>query len=119
VLGSKISLISAQTVAAIGAFLIVAYGWDAQGEYTLPAFLLLARFGISASFNICYLSNATLFPTLFSVTSVGICNAGARMTTIAAPMVAEIRGKTPIWIVLCLCLMTAFAACFLRRPSYL
>ena len=54
----------------------------------LPLFVLLAKFGITMSFNISYVIMNELFPTLLKATSFGVCNICARLITILAPMTA-------------------------------
>jgi len=53
--------------------------------FWMPLFILLSKTGTSSCFNLVFLANADLFPTLFSATAMGICNIFARLTTIAAP----------------------------------
>ena len=55
----------------------------------MPLFILFAKLGVSSTFNLVFLANADLFPTLFSATAIGICNFFARLSTTAAPIVAE------------------------------
>ncbi len=55
----------------------------------MPLFILFAKLGVSSTFNLVFLANADLFPTLFSATAIGICNFFARLSTTAAPLVAE------------------------------
>lgn len=51
----------------------------------MPVFIMIGKLGTSSTFNLVFLSNADLFPTLFSATAMGICNFFARLSTIAAP----------------------------------
>ena len=55
----------------------------------MPLFILFAKLGVSSTFNLVFLANADLFPTLFSATAIGICNFFARLSTTAAPLIAE------------------------------
>ena len=103
--GIKWSLIMAFGSSTCGSLIICLWGWTAGGTWTLPILVILTKFGISAAFNVVYLGNGVLFPTLFTATSMGICNIFARTATIAAPFVAEIDGVTPIWIC---CFVSAF-----------
>ena len=72
----------------------------------IPVFILLAKCGVSATFNICYLANAQIFPAIFSGTAFGICNIGAKLATIFAPLVAEVDPPIPMILFTC----TAFLA---------
>ena len=64
---------------------------NATTNWSFPVFVLIAKFGISSAYNICYLSNSHLFPAQISATTLGICNIFARTATILAPMLAEIE----------------------------
>ena len=51
----------------------------------LIIFIPLAKFGCAASFNMCFIANAQLIPTLFASTVFGLCNCLSRAVTIMAP----------------------------------
>jgi hypothetical protein len=51
----------------------------------MPVFIMFAKIGTSSTFNLVFLANSDLFPTLFSATAIGICNFFARILTISAP----------------------------------
>jgi len=55
----------------------------------MPVFVMFTKLGTAGTFNLCYISNNDLFPTLFTSTSLGICNFFARICTIGAPQIAE------------------------------
>jgi|LakMenE18May11ns_1017448.scaffolds.fasta_scaffold9018395_1 hypothetical protein len=65
-------------------------------SYIFPVLVLIAKFGTSAGFNISYVANAEVFPSLFQGSAMGICNFVARSFTIFAPVIAEIVGFTPM-----------------------
>jgi MFS family permease len=60
-------------------------------EVLLACFILTCKFGISQAFNVAYIGNLMLFPTDVVTSSFGICNIFARISTILAPFVAEIK----------------------------
>jgi hypothetical protein len=64
---------------------------------------------VTATFNLCYLANAQIFPAIFAGTTFGICNIGAKLITILAPLIAELDPPIPM-ILFC---STAFLACIL------
>ena len=66
----------------------------------MPVFIMIGKLGTSSTFNLVFLSNADLFPTLFSATAMGICNFFARLSTIAAPQVAERPEPLPMTLYL-------------------
>jgi OCT family organic cation transporter-like MFS transporter 4/5 len=66
------------------------------GQVSLvPIFILLGKSGVSGTFNICYLANAQIFPAIFAGTAFGICNIGAKLATILAPLIAETNQPIP------------------------
>jgi hypothetical protein len=110
------SLVSSNALATAGGFLIIVWGFNADNDWTMPLLILMTKFGISATFNYVYLGNALLFPTLFTMTSMGFCNIGARIATIPAPIVAEIEGYTPMYILTGISLMSTIATFFMVKP---
>jgi hypothetical protein len=88
----KRMLISCNLTMCIGVLLILGFGFEHESEWLLPFLLLLSIFGCSQGFNTIYQGNNRLFPTLFTATSIGICNLIARGVTIASPEIAEIPG---------------------------
>ena len=111
--GLKPTLFLANLFAAIGSLLIILWGWHATGVWTLPILVLITKLGISTLFTAVYLGNALLFPTLFTATSMGICNIFARSATIGAPEVAEIPGTFPLWVVCIISACSMSASLFL------
>ena len=63
-----------------------------------PALVSCARGGVLGVFVTVYITHPKMFPTLFSVTSMGISNIFSRSIVIMAPMVAEISFPTPMII---------------------
>lgn len=106
--GAKSALFWSYAIAAIGGASILIYitltgfyekGKQIQsiGQIILYGILILiTKFGISAAFNICYVSNSEMFPPLFSVTAFGISNFFARSSTFFAPQIAEIQSTFPM-----------------------
>jgi hypothetical protein len=115
--GIKWSLIMSFGMATVGAFVICIWGWTAGGDWTLPILVIFTKFGVSAAFNVIYLGNGVLFPTLFTATSMGICNMFARTSSIAAPFVAEIDGVTPLWICCAFSALATVVAFGLKKPD--
>ena len=92
-LGVQKSLQFSMCVALIGGIAVLIFNTTsgfyvngfAKSDWIFPALILLCMFGVSSGFNVCYMSNAQLFPVLFSATSIGICNFTARLSAIFAP----------------------------------
>jgi MFS transporter, OCT family, solute carrier family 22 (organic cation transporter), member 4/5 len=124
-LGVKLCLILFFAIAMIGGFAICFFyamtnQFDstqekiAVPEFVFPALVLIAKFGISAAFNVAYLANADVFPALFCGSALGLCNFTARIATMFAPMVAEIQSYTPMVLFSVTSFITCLAATQLR-----
>jgi len=86
-IGTRISFIISFFIAVVGSVFYINRGEN--HEALIPVMVLGAKFGISASFNVVYLSNG-LFPALYSSTTFGICNFFARFASMLSPQVAEL-----------------------------
>ena len=80
-------------------------GQGAQNLSTLStvfnsALILLTNFGIVCAFDIAYLINAELFPTILLSTAFGCCNVLARLTSILSPIAANMQQPYPLLILL-------------------
>ncbi|TNV80510.1 hypothetical protein FGO68_gene767 [Halteria grandinella] len=104
-IGIKITLVMMFGVAIIGSISLLSLGDNHVG--LIPVFILLAKSGVSATFNICYLANAQIFPAIFSGTAFGICNIGAKLATILAPLMAEVNPPAPMIIFTCTAALAA------------
>lgn len=80
----------------------------------MPLFCMIARIGISSLFNLIYVSNVDLFPTLFAATAMGICNFLARIFTILSPQIAELEGSLPMVLYSLLCIGGLFLSILLE-----
>jgi len=83
----------------------------------VPVMITFARVGNTMGFNVIYCANARLFPTKFVATSFGIANFIARVLTIGAPLVAEIKDPWPFSVFLVLTGAAIFASLFLKEVN--
>lgn len=86
-IGIKLSFVFALIIAVIGGFLLASM--PATG-LTEASFVLICKFGISWSFNNCYLATPLLFPAHLRVRTFGICHLMASFVTVLAPLLAEV-----------------------------
>ena len=93
-MGLKLSNTILLLISVVGGIFIIFLGTDSK--ILMPLFVLLAKFGISGAFNLCYCSTVDVFPVLFCGTGIGICNFFARFITIFAPEVAETSPPLPM-----------------------
>lgn len=101
-MGLKLAFTTLLAISVVGGCMILFVGIDST--FWMPFFVLIAKFGISGGFNLCYCSTVYVFPTLFCGTAIGICNFFGRIITIFAPIVAEKPWPLPM------VLFTGFAA---------
>ena len=69
-------------------------GSDSNLFSTILIFII--NFGIVCAFDLAYLINPTLFPTILLATVYGCCNALGRFITIFAPVVGKWREPLPL-----------------------
>lgn len=101
-LGLRKTVTGLFTLSTIGGLMIIFLG---ENSTTLvPIFVVITKFGISGGFVLCYCSTVDVFPTLFCSTGLGICNFGARVLSILAPIVAEEPAPIPMIVLTCLTL---------------
>ena len=96
-LGPKKGFASSYSLAILGCFLLLCFP---NNIGMIPFFVTIAKFGISASFNMVYLASVGLIPTMFASSVFGLCNVAARIATIMAPVIAE--QEYPLPMILCL-----------------
>ena len=64
------------------------------------AFIMLTNLGVVCVFDIAYLINPTLFPTILLGTCYGACNVFGRFITIFAPVIAELGQTFPLLLLI-------------------
>ena len=85
----------------------------------VPAFILLAKFGVCSFFAMLFMSTLIYFPSRYLGAVFGICNTVARSVTILAPMVAEVDTPIPELSVILTCFIAAILSRFLKMPDSL
>ena len=91
----------------IGTVLLLIY-WD--NVDLIPVFVLIAKFGVSANFNMVYIASVALIPPLFASSVWGINNTVARLCSMLAPEIAELAYPTPLIISLIFNTIAIFVA---------
>ena len=59
-------------------------------ELLSSTFIMITNLGVVCVFDLAYLINPTLFPTIYLATAYGACNVFGRFVTIFAPVAAEV-----------------------------
>ena len=91
--GPRLGFTSMYLLSIVGSLFLVKY-WTKTD--LIPLFITLSKFGVSASFNMCFLAFIKLIPTMFCTSVFGLCNVLARITTMLAPLIAEQDYPTPL-----------------------
>ena len=100
---------------ATGLFMMSSTVKEAGSYFVL--LVLIAKFGLISGFNVIYIFHPKMFPTLFSMTSMGIMNIISRLFTIFAPFVAEMDEPIPMLTFTTLCFIAGTSALFLIEPE--
>ena len=79
--------------------------------------LLLTKFGVSSSLNLCFLVTSEYFPIIYSSTVFGACNVFARVISIFAPLIAEINPPLPMMIYGIFCFFSLIGTTFLTKDK--
>ena len=87
-LSIKATLLVSLGISLLGGLAIYLYGLDNQESMMFPMFVFVAKLGIDAAFYTIYIAHAKIFETSVSTTVFGICNFGARLASVFAPMLA-------------------------------
>ena len=79
----------------------------------LPVFITMAKFGISAAFNMIFIASVQLIPTIVAASVFGYCNVLARSMTVLSPIVAELDYPLPLYINIFAALGAGFTSLFI------
>lgn len=116
-IGVKLSLIVSFVISALGGGLLLVWGLGHEESTWFFVFFLLAKFGVTCTFNINYSANSYFFPTLFAATAFGFCNFLARLFSALSFIVSGLDEPIPMYIFTGLCIGAGFAALFLRTEK--
>ena len=115
-IGLKTTLVFWFLVSFLGGICLLILG--NSNENLIPVFVLFSKAGVTATFNMCYLANAQIFPAIFAGTAFGICNIGAKTTTILAPLLAEVKPPVPMILFCITACLAGVLSFFIRKdPS--
>lgn len=88
-LGIKPTLVIAYLIALTGMASLIFT--STLNQFYLSLMILGCKFGISCAKGTAYLANYQVFPVSIVATAFGLCNVVARVSTIFAPFVAELK----------------------------
>ena len=100
--------------ALLGGIAIIIF--SETNESLVPIMITFAKGGVKITFEVCYLGNAFLFPSIFAGTAFGFCNAGAKLSTIFSPLMAEVEQPIPTIVFSILTSSGAILSLFIKTP---
>lgn len=106
-LGPKPAFLSMYLLSVIGSGMLIKFWTDVS---LIPIFITMAKFGISACFNMVFIASVELVPTLFTASAFGFCNVSARMVTMMSSLVAELPYPVPLVVNMIVALIAAVAS---------
>lgn len=86
-------------------------------DWAVPFGILLAKFGTSCSFNYLYFTIVFYFPSEYLGLAMGMSNFVGRLSTVAAPMVAEQSAPFPMGVSLTVAFMGLCASQIIIKLS--
>ena len=92
-LGPKWSLTVSYVCQAVVGFLFI-FIWGAN--WVVAFMVLLVKLAVASAYALNFNTTAQLFPTEYSATIFGACNFSARLSTIVAPIIAEVDRPVPM-----------------------
>lgn len=113
-LGARLSMFLMFTISVGGSFGLI-FVFDSDNTTLLTIFVGIAKFGISASFSMVFICFMELIPTIFVATLFGYGNFTARMVTVLAPEIAQIKGVLPQIITLVLACIGAVSCLLIKQ----
>ena len=81
------------------------------------ALIMITYMGVLIAFDVAYLINNELFPTVLLATAYGICNIFSRFMTIASPIVARLPHPVPLIVLLVFSSICGVLTFFLKKQK--
>ena len=88
-----------------------------QVSKLVPILVIMAKFSISVAFCFLYFSSVQFFDTEYLGFVMGVMNVAGRLSTIAAPMIAEQKEPLPMLSCMILNAAAAFACWWLQMAG--
>ena len=80
--------------------------------------ILMMNLGAVCSFDIAYLINPELFPTVMLASAYGACNIFGRLITIGSPLVAKLSNPKPVLILMIYSIVAIILSTRLVKKSF-
>ena len=84
-------------------------------DILVAVLILFLNFGVTSTFDVAYLLNTQMFPTIFLGTAYGFCNIIGRFITIMSPIIAKISHPWPMIIMVIFSGISAVLSMLLKR----
>ena len=113
--GVRLTLPIFYIISVTGSISLIFFG--GMSTVTDSILVMLTRLGVGTALALCYLANAGIFPAIFAGTAFGLCNIGAKLCTILAPLLAEVDKPVPMIIFSVVTGLAIFAALMIKTPK--
>ena len=87
-LGLKMALTLCFSISLVASLIILYHGLSNQSSWLFPLEVVVAEYGVAASFTVVYVAHPSIFPVLFAATALGYVNFVSRGMTAFAPVMA-------------------------------
>ena len=102
-------------ISIVGSFAMLVL-METASDTMIGVLVLIAKFGVSSAYNLCFIGGSTLFPAIYTGMAMGYSVLMANLITILAPEVAEISGTWPMVFFFVICLIAIVASsCFKKH----
>ena len=110
--GFQYTLYLSYVVSIVGMACLTA--WPDSSQVLLGLYILGSKYGVSQIFNMAYVGNQYLFPIALVATSFSIGNFFARIATIFAPYIAELKPDSiSKWVFIAVCSVAFVGSLFI------
>jgi hypothetical protein len=118
ILSIKRGYFASYLICGISAFLVI-LSESSGTDSLIPIAVLGAKAGISIAFCFLYFSTVNYFESQYLGLVMGFSNVVGRLSTIAAPMIAEQPDPIPMVSCIVLCMVSLFSSMQLEQPESL
>lgn len=111
-IGPRLGHIYVLIMAAISSIFLMIY-WNSNSPKLILILIMIAKFGVTAAFNIVFIAWIELIPTILNATAFGYANTIARVFNSMSSLVAETNYIISITYIICCCFASIIASSLL------
>jgi MFS family permease len=115
-LGVKKTFILSFAMSNFGSYMILFSGLEHQESWLFILYVTMLSLGTASAFNILYVANNKMFPTLCATTAMGVCNLISRIVAAFSSVIALKQEPIPMVVITSLNTIALFSAFRLKPP---